>query len=162
LKIFDSSFLIAILSDIDCPQIIEDLIQLKHKLVIPYCVCHEVICGSSGKLLQKLINDNKFEVLQLNIIEEIEDLQITYPYLGIGELDSLLTYDKLLDGNNSIHCVLDDKSARKVAKDRKVSHTGTIGLLRLMENRKIISNQNYKEIIDSLKSSGFRIPKEIC
>ena len=56
MKIIDASFLIAIITDIDCEQVVENLIKLNHELVIPYSVCHEVIFGNAGKSLQKMID----------------------------------------------------------------------------------------------------------
>ena len=161
MKILDSSVIIAILKEINCPHIIDSLIQLKHKLIVPHSVYCEVIVGSSKKLFQTLIDDGKITVLQLNTKSEIKNLQITYPYLGFGELDTILTYEKLFKSKkNLVHCILDDKSARRVAKRRGISHKGTIGLLYMMKERQIISTHEYAEIINDLKTSGFRLPKE--
>ncbi len=157
MKIFDSSFLIAIISDINCEQLIENLIKLKHELVIPYSVCHEVIFGNGGKSLQKMIEKGYFCVIQLNTIEELENLQTSYPYLGFGELDTMITYEKL---KTNAYCILDDKLARKIAKVRSLPFTGTLGLLKLMKERSVVSNDEYLKILKELTISGFRMPKE--
>ena len=160
LKILDSSIIIAILGDINCPHIIDNLIKLKHDLIVPHFVYCEVMAGSSKKSFQGLINNDKITILQLNTESEIKNLQVTYPYLGFGELDSILTYEKLFKSKSSVHCILDDKSARRIAKRRGISHKGTIGILCLMKERHIISIDEYDGIISDLKLSGFRLPKE--
>ena len=157
MKIIDSSFLIAIISDINCEQLVENLIKLNHELVIPYSVCHEVIFGKGGKSFQKMIEKNYFRIIQLNTIEELGDFQTTYPYLGFGELDTILIYEKL---KINAYCILDDKLARKIAKARSIQFTGTLGLLKLMKKRLVISNEEYLITLKDLTRSGFRMPKE--
>ena len=140
---------------------IDRLIQLKHELIVSHSVYCEVMAGSSKKLFQTLVDKGKITVLQLNTKSEIKNLQVTYPYLGFGELDNILIYEKLFKSKNiSIHCILDDKSARRIAKRRGISHKGTIGILCMMKERQIITATEYIEIINKLKTSGFRLPKE--
>ena len=157
MKIIDSSFLIAVISDINCEQLIENLLKLNHELIVPYSVCHEVIFGKGEKSFQSMIEKDYFQVVQLNTIEELGDLQTTYPYLGFGELDTILTYEKL---QAKAYCVLDDKLARKIAKLRLLPFTGTLGLLKLMKERFVISNDEYLNALKDLVRSGFRMPKE--
>ena len=157
MKIIDSSFLIAIISDINCEQLVENLMKLNHELIIPYSVCHEVIFGKGGKSFQKMIKKNYFRVIQLNTLEELANFQTTYPYLGFGELDTILTYEKL---KTNAYCILDDKLARKIAKARLLQFTGTLGLLKLMKERLVVSNEEYLKIVKDLNRSGFRMPKE--
>lgn len=157
MKILDSSFLIAIITDIECEQLIENLIKLNHELIVPYSVCHEVIFGKGEIPFQNMIDKNYFRVVQLNTIEELGNLQTTYPYLGFGELDTILTYEKL---KTNAYCILDDKLARKIAKARLLQFTGTLGLLKLLNDRSLISNEDYLKTLKDLSRSGFRMPKE--
>ena len=104
-----------------------------------------------------MIKKDYFQIVQLNTIEELENLQITYPYLGFGELDTMLTHEKL---KKNAYCILDDKLARKIAKTQLLPFTGTLGLLKLMKKRLVISNDEYSKTLKDLARSGFRMPKE--
>ena len=157
MKIIDSSFLIAIISDINCEQLVENLAKSNQELIIPYSVCQEVIFGRGEKSFQKMIKKNYFQIVQLNSIEELENIQTTYPYLGFGEIDTILTYEKL---KTNAYCILDDKLARKIANTRSLQFTGTMGVLKWMKERSVISNEEYLETLKDLTHSGFRIPKE--
>lgn len=161
LKILDSTFIIAVLGDLKRPELIECILKLNHDLAISNSVYCEVLQGPYARLCTKLIGEKKFKVENVNKRSELIDLQKTHPYLGLGEIDTILTYEKLA-GHDRAFCILDDKQARRVAKSRNVSFTGTLGILCLMRDRQIFSENEFQEIVDLLRRSGFRLPKEIC
>lgn len=162
MKILDSTILIAFLGDIECPKLIDKMLELKHDLMIPHSVYLEINTGSSSKTCKKLIEEKKLSLLRINKNEEIEDFKKTYPYLGSGEIDTILSFKKLYKKDEHIYCILDDKLARRTAELLKIVFTGTLGLLKVMKKRVILSTKEYDDIINELKKSGFRLPKEIC
>lgn len=118
--------------------------------------------GSVDSECKKLVENKKIEVLNLNSEKEINDLKKTYPSLGNGEIDSILTYQKLKQKEKSVYCILDDGVARKKADKLGIKFMGFLGLLKLMQKRRIISDEEYSNIIKMLKKSNFRIPSDIC
>ena len=159
MKILEATTLIAIIKEIDCPDIINSIFKLNHKLIIPLYVYNELIDSKTKTTCDIFIKENKLTVSNLNSITEIIDLQKTYPFLGRGELDSILHYKKLSDRGIPVYCVLDDKKARKIATLNHILHTGLIGLLKMLKNKLIITAVEYENILHSLKNSNFRIPK---
>lgn len=162
MKILDSTVLIAILKEIKCISLIDSILKLNHQLVITQSVYAELLDGYTEVECKKLMKIKKIQLINLNSPKEIEQLKKTYPGLGDGEIDSLLSYQKLVKQEKSIYCILDDATARKKAKKLGINYTGFLGLLKLLKKRKILSDKDYSDIIKKLRNSNFRLPKDIC
>ena len=148
------------MKEIDCPDLIDAISKLNHELIIPSHVYDELKDKKTKTTCDKLIEEKKLKVSNLNSIGEITDLQKTYPYLGKGELDSMLHYQKLSGNEIQVYCIFDDGRARKTATLNHIPHTGLLGLLQMIRDKSIITTTEYKSIINSLQNSNFRIPKE--
>ena len=56
------------------------------------------------------------------------------PSLGKGESDAILSCQRLRERGVDAICALDDKNARKVAKEAKLGVVGVLGLLDAVED----------------------------
>ena len=63
-----------------------------------------------------------------------------------------------LETENSL-LIIDDYKARKLAKTLNINYTGTIGILILAKQKKIISS--IKPILEKIKETNFRISAEL-
>lgn len=161
MKILDSTSIIAILSEINCPEIIDKILGLNHTLIIPSFVYDEMLTPELKISCDRMISNGKMHISTINDINDIKDLQKTYPFLGKGELDSMLQYDKLRN-TEPVYCIFDDRRARTVASERGILYTGLLGLLCMIKNREIIDDHEYEEIISALRNSSFRMPNGFC
>ena len=55
----------------------------------------------------------------------------------------------------NVYCIFDDKRARKTATLNHIPHTGLLGLLQMIREKKIITDAEYESIILSLQNSNF-------
>ena len=85
-------------------------------------------------------------------------MQKDFPGLGLGECDSILSYQKLNNKEEKVYCILDDGKARAKAFELDIQFTGLIGLLRLIKDRKIMNSQEIDEVVNMLEKSNFRFP----
>ncbi len=162
MKILDSTIIIAIIGEIECVELIDKMLELNHELVITHSVYREILAGSSGKICCRLVDKKKIRVIKENSEEQIADYKKSYPQLGNGEIDSMLSFLKISKENDSTYCVFDDGVARRKAEEMGIKFTGFLGLLKIMRERKILTTEEHSEIIPQLRKSNFRLPKEIC
>lgn len=162
MKILDATTLIAIFSEIKCPDLIDKILQLNHNLVIPYHVMNvELLDSTTVEITKKLIHAKKLEVLNLNTNEEVIEFQKDFPGLGLGECDSLLTYQKTKNSGGTVYCILDDRQSRSKATELNVEFTGLIGLLRLLKERSIMTQKEIDDVVIRLRNSNFRLPADV-
>ena len=78
-------------NEIDCPELIDKIIQLGHDLVLPSHILHsELLDKSTLKITNEFIKQNKIKILNHNTIEEIREFQKDFS--GLGECDSMLSF----------------------------------------------------------------------
>ena len=160
MKILDSSVLIGIFDDINRPEIFDGILKLGHELAITKYVLKELLAKSSNIYVQKLLKEGKLRLLEENSIKEIRVFQEQASSLKKGEIDVILTYLKLGGYKNNVYCILDDKAARKAALKLDIKLRGLWGLLDMLEERRINSPDEIKEIKTLLKDSNFRTPRD--
>ena len=96
MKILDASTIIAIFNEIRCPDLIDKILQLNHNLIIPYHMMNsELLDSTTLTITKQFIHVKKLKVLNLNTDDEVKEFQKDFPGLGLGECDSLLTYQKV-------------------------------------------------------------------
>ncbi len=154
MKILDASVLIGIFDLINRPDVFDDILKLGHELVIPKYVQKELEAKPSNIDVQKLIKEGKLIRLEKNLLVEINVFRQNAENLKFGEIDVILTYQKLGGYKNNVYCVLDDGNARKVASKAKIKHTGLIGLILMLEDRGIKNFDEADEILTLLYNSG--------
>jgi predicted nucleic acid-binding protein len=125
--IADSSALIALAH---C-DFLENLETLFGEIKIPEAVYKEVIHESkpeSEKLKQFLLQ----KIEKVNI----QDYLIIEGLLGSGEMEAMALYKKL----NADWLLVDDEKARKAARFNKIKIIGSLGVLLLAKEKKLIQN----------------------
>lgn len=153
--------IIGIVNEIKCADLFAKLLTLDNDLLIPRFVYDELLDKNSKHVCKQLIDNDDMEICLLNTIEEVEDFQKSYPYLGKGECDSILQFGKLKNNGKIVHCILDDKRARSVADSLDIQYMGLLGLLKLLKGQGIITTPEYEHIVSTLKKSKFRMPRDV-
>ena len=77
--------------------------------------------------------------------------------LAMGEAETIT----LASEERADHIVIDDKLARRRAKSMKLNVIGTLRILRLMYDAKLIDKRETIKALEKLKETGFRISEEI-
>ena len=162
MKILDATIIIAIFNEINCPDLIDKILELGHELIIPsHVMKKELLNKSMLKVIEKFVKQEKIQILKKNSIEEIRKFQKKHQVLGLGECDVMLSYQKLNCDGNNVYCILDDRKARTKASNLNIKFIGLIGLLRLMEDRNIMTSDEIQDITTRLKNSSFRFPTDV-
>ena len=77
--------------------------------------------------------------------------------LAVGEAETIaLAIDEQAD-----EIVLDDKAARRKAKAMKLNVIGTLRILRMMYDNKLISKTEIIKALTTLRETGFRISEDV-
>lgn len=153
----DSS-VISALKCLECFEHFETLIRSSEwKVGIPDLVMDEI-----GKITD-LSQLNNFEVYTVDK-HHVEQLRDRFPTLGDGELSVLtlvLDHKEMKTGTDSSLAILDDKVARGVATKLGITHFGTLRLLKLMFDSKIITHSEFNRYLKALRKTGFRFKESI-
>ncbi|MEK6892887.1 MAG: DUF3368 domain-containing protein [Nanoarchaeota archaeon] len=98
-------------------------------------------------------------VRELNVSEQEKScfLRRAYPKLDAGEADTIA----LAMQKNERSILIDEKAARKIAELYGILPIGTLGVLLLAYQKKIVNESVLKEIIDKLILSDFRVGAEV-
>lgn len=160
MKILDASVIISLFKEISRPDLIDKLLLLGHKLVIPHYVMHKELQDETTKrLVMYMLKQEKMQVLEPFSAEELKS-QKNYFGFGLGEYHVILSYEKLRSEGHNVYCILDDGKARNKAKNLGVKFTGTLGLVCMLKSKNIITLSEYYEILKLLNNSNFRLPKD--
>jgi len=162
LKILDATTIIAIFNEIDYLELIDKIRRLGHDLaVLSHVMESELLDGTTLRGIKKYVDDKKIHVIKNNTIDEIKEFRKDFPGLGLGECDSMLSYQKLKESENSVYCILDDAKARHKAGELRIKFTGLIGLLGMMRDKSILTNGEVRVIVERLRDSDFRLPEGV-
>ncbi|MGC9779568.1 MAG: hypothetical protein HZR80_10035 [Candidatus Heimdallarchaeota archaeon] len=177
-KILDNTIITAIIKDIKCLDLLEKCC-LKYKLATSNEVYIECKDGFSDKITSKIFNRIELITTNKNVLynELLNYLVKRYPFLHKGELSSFLLSLLEFDfENRSYFYITDDGKMREfilkinsnkdfLMKINKESFnfklTGTIGLVKHLKRRNLITNEEKCNIANDLeKSESFRIANE--
>lgn len=159
MKILDSSPIIAFYSELNKPELLHKFIELGDELKIPKSVFQEIEKGKTSTQLKLSIKERKIEVLEPLPEKEILSFKNRHPYLGKGEIEVILYGIKFNSKGIKYCCIIDDRKASKIAEKYKIIFTGVIGLIELLAEKKVISEEYKTEIMNQLRSSTFRMKK---
>lgn len=148
----DSSSVIAFLHDLDRPDLLEQLCTEDRKLLICEAVAKELRGGKTGKHLHKCPS---LEYPADSHGIDTEQLAARFPYLGPGEI-GVLAWGLHHSGRASRYVlVLDDKRARTAASKLNLKLTGTIGIIRSMNDLGIVPHEEAADLEKTLRTSRF-------
>ena len=159
--IFDASALLALLSDIDRPDLVRMLARAHNVLVVPPRVDAEIVDDRARRALDGLAMDGRVAVLRVNTDEEVLEFRNVHRGMGEGEADVILACKKIASSGGAAVGVLDERRGRGVAKRLGLGFTGLAGLLADLRDRGILGEDEYAAVIRSLRSSRFRLPKSL-
>jgi len=77
--------------------------------------------------------------------------------LALGEAETIA----LAVEENADYVVIDDKLARRRAKSMELNVIGTLRVLRLMYNAKLVDKKTFLKALEKLKETGFRISDKV-
>lgn len=155
--IFNASPLIAFYLELRMPEKIISLRSKDYNLLIPHAVLYKELTGEVSKAVKK---DLDFFMILEPI--DIENLKLRFPKLHDGELEVIRWGTKMEEKRKSYTCILDDKNARKAARNLGLRFIGTIGLLLLMNDVGLINRDEVRELCLRLVGSGFYFPEKSC
>lgn len=121
------------------------------EIVIPQEVYNEVTTGTHPAV-KAVTSASWIEVCSVSNSQKVFALQAASK-LHLGECAAIILAEEL----GATRLLLDDLDARKVAKSRNLSVTGTVGVLLLAKQRGLIPT--VKEVLDELIANGARIGK---
>lgn len=111
---------------------------------------HDEILGcenfKEAILLKDALKENWVIVENINIRRELEK----YIWLDIGELTSIS-----LAKNKNLMILIDDETAKQIARINKVESHGTLFVLKLAYNKKFISKDETIDILNNMLGYGF-------
>lgn len=156
----DSSFFIAIISELEKVDLLKKILDNENnQVILTNEVYNEVKDTKNSDQLEKMIQ-NKNITLEKGINDkEFEDFCRENYILNIGELSVIYMGRKLKSTHQNCYCVIDEKKARKISKDYNLKLCGTIGFLEYLLNLNLISKSEFQEYLKFLKGKGFRLPK---
>jgi predicted nucleic acid-binding protein len=131
---------------------------LFEKILIAKAVYEEICSAGQG-----LVGDRELEEAIKNHLIEVKEVKnhllvtALLDSLAIGEAETIvLAVDEHAD-----QIILDDKAARRKAKAMKLNVIGTLRVLRMMYDVKIIGKTGLIKALEKLEETGFRINKDI-
>jgi predicted nucleic acid-binding protein len=157
--VLDASAIIAFYSEICKPQILHELTEKGHVLIVPTAVVTEISKGrkSTWSTLEKAIEEKKITVETDFSQTELQLVRNRYPNLHDGEIQVLIVGIKLKKKAAEYKCIIDESPARKIAKRNQIAITGTYGLLDVLNDLGVIEERQKENFLNKLEHSKFRL-----
>lgn len=157
--ILDASVIIAFYSEICESQLLHELTAYGIHLFAPNAVVKEIRKGRKHtcSILNKAIKDGKITVFTDFSPLEVSAFKRRFPNLDDGEIQVLILGEKMKKRGSEYTCVIDEGPATKIAIQRKIARTGTIGLLDVLNDLGIIDENKKENLLNVLKHSKFRM-----
>jgi predicted nucleic acid-binding protein len=153
---FDASSIIAFMTEMDDGEYLHSLIGHGFKLVITEEVSAEIKKEPGVSRLKKAIAE-KWISVETVPIPKLRDFKNKHPNLDYAEIGVLLTGLSLEQSGKNYCCVLDEGPGRKIADSLRLKRTGTKGLLKMLNDLKIIDKETKENLLSKLERSPFRL-----
>lgn len=150
MKIFDATAVIAFLSEMQCPDSLQELSKY-YQLLIPHGVYAEIQKPPGKQMLEMLIKKQTIQIVEVDQ-NKATQLQKLYPQLGRGECEAIVLAMSSNDPSNT--CILsDDSKARKIFQS--INFSWTEQLLDIMKTKNMIKSEMYQIKLKRLQKSHF-------
>lgn len=146
--ISDTSSLI-ILTKLDCLELLEHLFE---KVFIPKRVEQE-LARKEDDVHQTIINNPLFEIVEC---KDTELLRLLDDILDYGESEALI-----LAKERQLILLIDEKKARKIAKNMEIRIIGFLGVLLLNYQRSKLSKNQIEDILHHADNLDFRLSEKL-
>jgi predicted nucleic acid-binding protein len=132
--------------------------QIFKEILIAKAV-YEEICIRGRRLIgeRELLEAVKNNIIIVKDVKNRLLVNALLDPLAMGEAETIT----LASEEKADHIVIDDKLARKRAKSMKLNVIGTLRILRLMYDTKLIDKRETIKALEKLKETGFRISEDI-
>ena len=122
-------------------------------ILIPNAVFDEVVLEGVGKAgVMEVANAPWIIKMEVQNLLAVSMLQMD---LDAGEAEAVVLAKEL----GADFLLLDEKKARRVARNLEIKHMGTVGILGLAATKGLISNID--SIFDKLEQNGFRFTEDV-
>lgn len=144
------------MTEMDDGEYLHSLIDYGFKLVITEEVTAEIKKEPGISRLKNAIAEKWISVKTIPI-SQLRDFKNKHPNLDYAEIGVLLTGLSLEQNGKDYCCVLDEGPGRKIADSLRLEKTGTKGLLKVLNDLKIIDEETKEKLLSKLERSPFRL-----
>ena len=132
--------------------------KLYGNVLIPKAVYRELTENPTYAKEAEIIKASNF--FSVTAVENIKSVHVLRMVTGLdeGESEALIMYDE----QKADLLLMDEHKGRSVAKQLKVKHIGTAGVLMLAYDKGYIQQMEVKFCLDTMIKSNIRLDKKIC
>lgn len=150
MKVFDATTVIAFLSEMQCPDSLQELSKY-YQLLIPHGVYAEITKPPGKQMLDMLVKKQTIQIVEVDQ-NKAAQLQKEYPQLGRGECEAILLAMSSND-TSTTYILSDDLKARKIFQS--FNFRWTQELLKFMKTKNMIKSEMYEIKLERLRKSNF-------
>jgi predicted nucleic acid-binding protein len=161
MKILDSSPLILFIDRINEEKCLHLLSSNGNIPTIPKSVYNEFKEKDNDNVLDGMVSNRTLDLLEGITTSEEDEIRNLRPGLGNGEVNVLAWALHLQKQGKDICCILDDGEARKFCQELGLPLKGSMGLIKLLKEERLLSKSEIEKIIDKIKESNFRVDEKI-
>jgi predicted nucleic acid-binding protein len=157
--VLDASVIIAFFRELDDGQFLHALTKKGFEIYVTDGVIAEVKKEPELSRLRQAIHEGWIGSKSVEK-HKFDRLKNLYPMLDYAEIEVLICCLGLRSCNEEYCCVLDEGAGRKIASSLGLAKTGTLGLLRILKDTKLIDNECMEKLLNKLEQSTFRLRKQ--
>ena len=132
--------------------------QIFKEILIAKAVYEEICIKGRGLIGEReLLEAVKNNIIIVKDVKNRLLVNALVDPLAMGEAETIT----LASEERADHIVIDDKLARRRTKSMKLNVIGTLRILRLMYDAKLIDKHELIKALEKLKETGFRISEDI-
>lgn len=132
--------------------------QIFKEILIAKAVYEEICIKGRGLIGEReLLEAVKNNIIIVKDVKNRLLVNALLDPLAMGEAETIT----LASEEKADHIVMDDKLARRRTKSMKLNVIGTLRILRLMYDAKLIDKRETIKALEKLKETGFRISEDI-
>jgi len=161
MKLLDSSVVILFLEDIEGEEYLQKLSEVGENLLVPESVYNEASDNVTRLKINSLISKDVLKKIGGLNSEKEGLIRRRFPTLGCGEINVLAWGENLKTQNLNFWCVIDEIPGRRAAKSMGLPLTGSIGLIKILKEKKKLDKNKLKDIMTKIKESPFWIDEGI-
>ena len=150
MKILDATAVIAFLSEMECPETLQELSKY-YQLIIPEGVVIEIRRSPGKEMLKELIKKKNIQIVKVDHNRTIQ-MQKEHPQLHSGECE-VMTLAMSHADSKQISVVSDDLKVRKIFQNFNFSWTEQ--LLDVMKDKGMLEPNTYESKMNRLSKSPF-------
>jgi predicted nucleic acid-binding protein len=156
--VLDASVIIAFFRELDDGQFLYALTKKGFEIYVTDGVIAEVKKEPALSRLKQAIHERWIESKSIEK-HKFNSFKNAYPMLDYAEVEVLICCLGFRSCNEEYCCVLDEGPGRKIAESLDLSKTGTLGLLKILNDTKIIDSECMEKLLNKLEQSTFRLKR---